>query len=236
MRTVGMVLALVLAMGEGGPAMGQTAEEMQPPAIRVSGEGRVEAVPDMATLRVGVGARAETPGAAMAEVGAAAQAMLARMAEAGVAPRDLQTSELQLGPVWQHDRDGRAPVLLGYDASTQVTVRVRDLGQLGGLLDAAVAEGADRFDGLSFGLSETQALADEARRRAVADALRKAELYAEAAGVPLGPVTRITEETVGQPRPVMLRDAPMAMEAAMPVAEGELAITARVTVHFGPLE
>ena len=236
MRTVGMVLALVLAVGEGGPAMGQTVEGMQPPAIRVSGEGRVEAVPDMATLRVGVGARAETPGAAMAEVGAAAQAMLARMAEAGIAPRDLQTSELQLGPVWQHGRDGRAPVLLGYDASTQVTVRVRDLGQLGELLDAAVAEGADRFDGLSFGLSETQALADEARRRAVADALRKAELYAEAAGVPLGPVTRITEETVGQPRPVMLRDAPMAMEAAMPVAEGELEITARVTVHFGPLE
>lgn len=226
------VMVLVALGAPGGVAAQEAAA--QAPAIIVTGEGRVEAAPDMATLHIGVRARAETPGAALEEMSDRAGAVLARMEAAGIAARDLQTSELRLAPVWQRDRDEPEPRLIGHEATTRVTVRLRDLAGLGAVLDAAVADGADSFDGLEFGIAEPRALADEARRRAVADALRKAELYAEAAGVPLGPVSRITEAATGTPRPMMLRDAPMAMEAAVPIAEGELEITARVTLHFGP--
>jgi uncharacterized protein YggE len=232
-RLPAAVLAATLAAGLMAlapfAAAGQT-----PPAITVTGEGRVDAMPDMAVLRLGVEARADSPGEALAQVSEATRAVLERVAAAGVEPRDVQTSELALGPVWDYDQTRQQQRLVGYQAANIVSVRARDLDGLGGLLDAVVAAGATRFDGLQFGLSQTEALMDEARRRAVTDALRKAALYAEAAGVPLGPVTRIAEEAVSIPRPPMLRSADMAMSEAVPIAQGEIEIATRVTVHFGP--
>lgn len=216
------------------PAMAAVAETA--PTIVVVGEGRVEAVPDMATLRLGVQERADSPGAALERVSEATRAVLDRIEAAGVPSRDVQTSELSLGAVWEYDQDRQGQRLAGYEASNVVTVRARDLDGLGPLLDGVVAAGATRFDGLQFGLSESVALQDEARRRAVADALRKAALYAEAAGVPLGPVTRIGEESTGLPRPPTLRSADMAMSEAVPIAQGEIEVVARVTLEFGPAD
>ncbi len=230
MRAVTLA-GLVMAVAPAGTARAETG-----PQIVVGGEGRVEAVPDMATLRLGVQQRADSPGAALELTSEATRAVLDRIEAAGVAARDVQTSELSLGPVWEYDQGRQSQRLAGFEASNMVTVRARDLDGLGALLDSVVTAGATRFDGLQFGLSEAVALQDEARRRAVADALRKAALYAEAAGVPLGPVTRISETAVSVPRPATLRSADMAMSEAVPVAQGEIEITARVTVEFGPAD
>lgn len=222
--------AVAMAMALAGPA----AAEGVAPAITVSAEGRVEVAPDMARLRVGVVERASAPAEALERASAATRAMLERMAAAGIAPRDLQTSELSLDAVWQRDPGRDEMRIAGYEARNVVTVRVRELSRLGEVLDEAVTVGANRFDGVQFGLSDPSGPADEARRRAVAEALRKAALYADAAGVPLGPVLRIVEEGTGTPRPQPMRSAEMVSSSAVPVAEGELEITARVTVHFGP--
>jgi hypothetical protein len=227
-----MILPAVLALALTGPAVAETVV----PTITVSAEGRVEVAPDMASLRVGVVERAASPAEALERASAATRAMLERMAAAGIAPRDLQTSDLALDAVWRHDRERDEMQIAGYEARNVVTVRVRDLARLGQVLDEAVTVGANRFDGLRFGLSDPGAATDEARRRAVAEALRRAALHADAAGVPLGPVLRIVEEGSSAPRPQTMRGADMAEASPVPVAEGELEITARVTVHFGPPE
>lgn len=227
-----MAVACALALVAASPV----AAEPVVPRIVVSGEGRTEAVPDMASLQIGVASRAETPGEALQAASEATREVLERMAALGIAPRDLQTTELALEEVWHHDRSGEPPQLVGYEARNRVLVRLRDLSDLGGVVDAAVTGGATRFDGLQFGLSQPQAAAaaDEARRRAVADALAKAQLYAEAAGVTLGPVRSLVEDGASGPRPPMMRSADMALEAAVPVAAGELEVTARVRLEFGP--
>lgn len=215
-------LALCLAF----PAVADEAGQ-----ITVTGEGRVEAAPDMATITVGVSTSADTAGAALSTNSKAVAAVLAQLQDAGIAPRDMQTSGLSLGPQYDHSASSGQAAITGYAASNIVTVRVRALERLGGVLDDLVGAGANQFHGLGFGLQDPQPAADEARRRAVGEARRKAQLYAEAAGVTLGRVISITEQTVHDgPGPVLMRSA--AAESAVPIAEGELAMTAQVNVVY----
>ncbi|HEX2256256.1 MAG TPA: SIMPL domain-containing protein, partial [Afifellaceae bacterium] len=111
-------------------------------------------------------------------------------------------------------------------------VRIRDIAQAGGLLDRAVELGSNYVTGINFTAADPKPLEDEARRAAVADARGKAELYAEAAGVTLGPVVRIEEEQdqFGGPQPMMARS--MAAESAVPVEAGEITFRARVRVDW----
>jgi uncharacterized protein len=201
----------------------------QPATISVTGEGRVAVEPDMATLQVGVNRQAATAAEALALTSEAAAAVLARIEEAGIEARDVQTSALTLQPRWERrpSRDGEMQ-LVGYEASNILTVRLRELPLLGGLLDATVSDGANTFGGLTFGVTETGPLLDEARVAAVAEAMRKAELLAEAAGVALGPLQSLSEYGDDSPRPPMMR-AEMAMDS-VPVAAGE--VTYAVTVQM----
>ena len=200
--------------------------------ISVSGVGDVAAAPDMAILSLGAQSEAGTAAEALARTSEAVAAALGVLEDAGIAARDIQTSGLNLSPRWTHTGDGSTPPrITGYVASNQVTVRVRDLDSLGGLLDTVVSEGANTFNGLSFALQEPRATEDAARRAAVADARARAELFAEAAGVALGPVQTIDEEGGAQPMPMFRMEAAMA-DAGVPVAPGELTVSARVRVVF----
>jgi hypothetical protein len=110
---------------------------------------------------------------------------------------------------------------------------VRDLATLGTLLDTAFRAGANRFDGLSFGVADPEPLRREARVAAVADARAAAETYAEAAGVTLGPILRIEEtgeRSVG-PRPEM-RALAKDSASSVPTEGGESAVTQRVTIRW----
>jgi len=209
--------------------------DAEPATISVTGEGKVELAPDMAMLNVGVTTEADTATAALAANSEQIAAVLARLKAAGIAERDLQTSGLALNPRYDYNSGGSAPKLDGYSASNMVTVRLRDLTILGQTLDAVVSDGANTLGGLSFGLQMPDAATDEARRRAVADAARKANLYAEAAGVKLGPVVSITEQGGNFPSPVpmALADAGFAKEArSVPIASGELTVAATVSVVY----
>lgn len=199
--------------------------------ITVAGEGRAEAAPDMAVVRIGVQRRAAEADAALQAASQAAAVLLETLAEAGLEARDIRSSELFLRPVWPSGRDGQPE---GFVAGSMVELRLRALEALGPVLAAAVGAGANRLDGVQFALADPQALADLARRRAVADALRRGALYAEAAGVALGPIEEIHEEAAGQPRFPAMRAAELAAADPVPVAPGEIDVSARVTVVFAP--
>lgn len=201
--------------------------------ITVTAQGRATAAPDLAVITLGVQREAPSAAEAVAEMSAGAEAVLAAVEAAGIAGRDVQTQGLDLSPRREmREGPGRGEIV-GYVAATTVTVRVRDLGRLGAVLDSVVGAGANLFRGLSFDLADRQAAEDAARRAAVAEARRRAALYAEAAGVALGPLVRL-EEAGGAPRPEMMRAATaMADAGGVPVAEGELELTARVTLVYG---
>lgn len=199
--------------------------------ITVSAEGEVEAAPDMATVRIGVREGAESADAAMDAASGAMQAMLDALAAAGVAPEDMQTSGLRLNPVYDNRASSGGRDQAGFEAVNTLTLRIRDLADLGEVLDVLVREaGANTMNGLSFGLSDPDPLVDEARRDAVAEARHQAEVLAEAAGVSLGRLVSIQSGGGGAPYPVA---APM-MEARsagpVPVAAGEVTVSASVTM------
>lgn len=202
--------------------------------IVVTGTGVVSAAPDMAIIRLGVTREARTASVAMDATSDAAARVLESIAAAGIEARDVQTSAVNLSPVWDH-ASGRPPQLRGYIASNGLTVRVRDLEGLGGLLDAVVSDGANTLNGLSFSVDETGPLEAHARTEAVLDAKAKAETLAAAGGVTLGPVLQINEAGGGVTPAPMLRGA--MMEAApVPIAEGEVDIRISVTVVYGIAE
>lgn len=218
-----LALAPAMAQQEGAPV------PVGPATLSVSGQGAVSAAPDMATITLGVSERAESAKVAMDAVSNSLGAILSRLERFGIAERDIQTSDLSLGPVWNNRASSGAPEVTGFEASNRLTVRVRDLDQLGVILEAALQDGANRMNGLQFGLSEPRPLEDEARRAAVADALAKAQLYAEAAGVTLGPILSISEGGIAGPQPGMI----MAARAeAVPIAAGETGISATVQMVF----
>lgn len=231
-----VLLALPLVPGAGGAVPGVAQAQGAAETLRtltVSGSGQVQVVPDMAMVRIGVSHRAPEAGAALQQTSDAVAAMLARLQGLGIAERDIQTAGLALHPVWRSQPDTQGqPVPDGFEASNMVSLRLRDLSSLGAVLDALVADGANRLDGVSFGLQEPEAAMDEARRLAVAEAQRKAALYAGAAGVTLGPLIRLTEAGGGMPRPVMMEMAAMRADA-VPVAPGEMEIGASVEMVFG---
>lgn len=226
-RSVLASLALALAVAAHPAVAAGTAQE-----ITVTGSATVDAVPDVATVTAGVETQAPTAAAALGQNAEAMTAVFAALKAAGVDERDMQTSQLTLNPVFSPDPGASqsAPQVVAYQASNMVTVRVFEISGLGATIDALTNAGANRLYGVSFDVDEPRAALDEARKNAVEDARRKAELLAGAAGVKLGPVIAISEG--GGVGPAPLR-AKMDMAMAAPVAAGTVTLGADVTVVFG---
>lgn len=199
--------------------------------ITVTGEGQVAVVPDMATISLGVTVNGDTAKAALDANSAALAAVLERLSSAGIDAKDIQTSGLSLGPVYDYSASGGAQKVLGYTASNMVTVQVRAIDKVGPVLDASVTDGANMLNGITFGLLDPVPATDEARKKAVEDARRKADLYAGAAGVELGGIVSITEGgNFGMP--MMMGGASYAKAESVPVAVGELSVGASVTITY----
>jgi uncharacterized protein YggE len=232
MTCLGVVVILVLALAGsactpmGGPGM----HHARTSTVTVAGIGTVSAAPDMAEIITGVVTQAPTAAQALAANRQAMERLLEALGTLGVAARDIQTVNINVSPLRRQGRDGQPPEITGYEVTNQVRVKVRDLSRLGRVLDQQVGQGANLVYGIQFGRQEPAPLLDEARKRAMADARRKAELYAAAASLKVGRVAAVQEAGAASPRPEM---APrMAMSAAVPVAPGEQELQASVTVTF----
>ena len=196
--------------------------------ISVTGSATINVVPDMATITLGVTTTGDTAAAAMVANNAAVSAVIARLIAAKVADRDMQTSNLSINPNWVANAAGSGQQVKGYVANNMLTVRIKALDTTGAVLDTAVTDGANTLNGLTFGLADQRPTEDEARKAAVADALARAKLLAEAAGAKLGDIQSISEGGQSQPGPTpMFR----AMDSAsVPVVAGEIGISASVTI------
>src|SRR5262249_10243859 len=163
----------------------------------------------------GVTTQAKTARDASDNNNKAMAAVLAALKGAGIADADIRTSRLSLQPQFSPVRSGAdAPTIIGYHASNTVTVRVRDIAKVADTIDALLAAGANEIGGVNFLVSNASKWLDEARPKAIADARRKAEIYAKAAGVSLGAPLSISEESgVG---PIAPRGFATGMAAAAP--------------------
>jgi uncharacterized protein YggE len=205
------------------PALAQMAP---PPAISVTGEANVSVAPDQAQIDGGVTSDAKTAREASDANNAAMGKVLLALKGAGIEEKDYQTSRLSLQPQYAPNRAGPSPVV-GYRASNRVTVKIRDVTKVANVIDVLVGAGATDIGGIHFSVTQASKYLDEAREKAVADARRKAELYAKAAGATLGEAISITEE--GAPTPIFRGKMATPMAAGAPVAQGEETLS--VTVH-----
>ncbi|OWV56774.1 SIMPL domain-containing protein [Mameliella alba] len=235
MRISAFLTILALALPLGAPHAASAEGRLS-----VSGEARIAAVPDMATISLGATGRGKTAVEAMNATSTAVDAILARLSDLGVEARDIQTTQLRVNEQTRWDRDRNEDIFVGYYATNTVRVRIRDMDGIGALLSAVLDDGANQLQSLTFGVQEPREVEDEARRRAVADAIAKAKLYADAAGVTLGPVLELRDSaeplvrSIVEPEPMVVEEAPAARD--VPVAAGEIEVRAEVTMVFSVSE
>lgn len=244
-------LAAQLAQPDVAVAPGHT-------VLVVNGEGKSFREPDMAVFSAGVTSQATTAAEALAQNSRAMEQVIAALRRAGIAERDIQTSNLSINPVYADpSRDAamaarvsgqpyvppppeaQVPRIVGYQANNTVSVRQRRLGDYGKVIDTLASAGANQINGPMFQIDEADPALDEARRDAIANARRKAELYAGAAGLRIVRIISINEGGgYYGPPPVVFATAARGGIAAppppppAPVQAGELQMTASVTVQY----
>ncbi|OAN47832.1 hypothetical protein A6A03_09360 [Chloroflexus islandicus] len=201
------------------------------PQIVVIGTGEVKVEPDIAIITIGVETKAPTTQEALAQNSAQAQAIIDRIRQLGVEAKDIQTTGINIYPFY----DEQGQNIIGYTVSNMVNVTIRNIAQAGDLIDQVVQVGANRLYGVSFGVSDTEAVMAQAREAAVANARARAEQMARASGTSLGRVLFITENFGASPIPVpMMADAygAPASRSAPPVQPGQQTYSATVQITF----
>ena len=238
-RSINSWLTIMAAAVAITAAPQSTAQETQPEEgrLHVSGSGEVKAKPDMARINVGVVTDAESAETAVSDNNQAMQELMQQLKKHEIADKDVQTSSFNVSPIYDRERPrGERTDVAGYRVSNQVQIVVRDLPAMGSILDGVVNAGANRIHGIGFMVSEQESLMDKARRQAVHDAHRKAELMAETAGAKLGRVLEINEDSTGGPRPVEYQAARSAAADSVPVASGQQTLRAKVSLTYELLD
>lgn len=226
----GALLSALALSGCGGDTVLASASTAQVYTIHVSGRGSTTVTPDMAETRVGVQTFAETADLAVSVNNELTEAVIAAIEAEGVQASDIQTSSFSVRP--QRDYRGEEPPpIVGFWVDNTLSVRIRDLSTAGRVLQASIEAGANNVNGLTFTLSDPDPPVREARTRAIEDARAKAETLAAAAGVEVGKVMTIRE--MSGVIPVFFRaELDAAAGASVPVAPGELEVSAQVEVVF----
>lgn len=200
-------------------------------SVTVQASASVNAAPDMARIRGGVHTKAETAAEALKANTQKMANVVDGLKALGIEARDIQTSNFNVNPQYTHSRDGRPPQITGYQVTNEVAILMRDLKSLGSVLDKVISLGANQINGLSFEVSNAEELADTARREAIANARRRAQLFATAADAEVGEVLEIREggsPSVGR-APIMEASA---ARMAAPIEPGEQTLTTSVTVTW----
>jgi uncharacterized protein YggE len=228
-----MRIALLVALAAGAVAFAgvgrpDSAGGAPKPAggITVSGEGTVKTVPDEATFTIGVESQGSSAKEALAANSEQMRRVIAAVRSAGVSKEDVQTQDVSVSADYSDSNR-----IDGYSASNSVLVTIRNLSRAGGVLDAASNAGANEVYGPSLSRSDQDAVQEKALHDAVANARKKAEALADAAGVSLGRVTAITEGFSGGPEPYYA-DVRASSSKAAPIEPGTQDVQASVTVTF----
>jgi hypothetical protein len=200
--------------------------------LDIVARGEVRRVPDLATISAGVVTQAPTAAQALADNARAMDRVLAALKAAGIAERDVQTANIGLEPQYRYG-ENVPPVITGYQARNTVSVRFRDIGKSGAILDALVKQGANQINGPTLGLANPDLALDEARVDAIAKARARAEIYAKTLGMRVVRIAAVSEsnDVSGPPMPMMFARAGLA-DAESKIVPGEQEIGVNVTVVF----
>ncbi len=240
MRHLSLLLVVAAALAPLG-APGALAVDARPGDagearwVEVTGEASINATPDFARVTLGVTTTGKDAREAAAANAKAVNALISLIKGEGIAAADVQTSSLSISPQFSNPRSGGSAeqTILGYSVSNMVTVTVRDLSRLGSLIDKAVEAGANAMYGVAYGENDPSGLLDKARPQAVADAKRKAEIYAGAGGAKVGRLMQLSEQ--GGSVPTVFPRAAYAQRAAAaptPIEAGEDRLTVSITARF----
>jgi uncharacterized protein YggE len=197
-----------------------------PRTITVHGTGTVKVTPTTADFTFGVAANAETASAALAANAALMNKVISALKGRGIAGADIQTAQISLQP----NRNQAGDKILNYTATNTVTARVRSIGKAGPIVDAGVKAGSNEIGGPTFNVLDELAVSRKALMVAMADANLRAQAIAKAAGVKLGDVQTVSDQSTSEPVPIgALADA---KAASTPVSPGRVEIQADVTVVY----
>jgi len=224
--TLATILAAALTTG----TLPAWAQAEPPAAISVTGEARISVPPDLAQIDAGVTSEAKTAREASEANNAAMGKVLLALKGADIEQKDYQTSRLSLQPQISSSKTSGPPAIVGYRASNRVTIRLRDISKVANVIDTLVGAGANDIGGINFMVSQASKLLDEAREQAIADARRKAEIYAKAAGVTLGAPLSISEG--GAPAPIAFSRMSAGVPQSAPIAPGEEMLHLSVSVSW----
>ena len=217
--------------------------------ISVTGSGQASAAPDLAILSLGVEAFAGSVAEARDRAAGAMDLVVKSLLAGGIAEKDIQTRHFNISPRYTSREvtrclgldqtdcfKERERVIIGYQVTNQLSVKVRDLEAVGSLIDGVTAAGGDsiRFHGVNFSIEDTKALEIEARAAAVADLMAKAKQIADLTGVALGKPVFIAEISRSAPKTLAMADrAFMAMEAVeTPILTGELDVVVTLQARY----
>ncbi len=233
LAAVGLVLVLAV-VGLCGCTVGTIGLNNQQEGIWVSGEGKVTLTPDIATLSLGIEAQAKTVAEAQSQAAEAMDRVMTALTDSGVAEKDIQTQYFSIYPVTRWDDETWQEIVIGYRVTNMVTAKIREIDEAGSIIDAVAAAGGDytRINNISFSVDDPTPYYEEAREKAVADAIAKAEQLADLAGVDLGKPIYISEGTIYPP--VIYRDVMMEAGAPVetPISPGELELTLTVQIVY----
>ncbi len=211
----------------------------QQEGIWVNGEGKVTAIPDIATLRLGIEAQEASVAEAQTQAAEAMDRVMTALTENGVAEKDIQTQYFSISQVTKWDSVKEEEVVIGYRVTNMVTAKIRDIDKVGTIIDAVAEAGGDltRIDSIGFSVDDPSAYYEEARQEAMTDAKAKAEQLAELAGVTLGKPTYISEGSLYVPsitRGAVYEEAIASVET--PISPGEMEISLSVQVTYAILK
>lgn len=207
--------------------------QAQAPVVELTVSETVNSTPDVAQVGTGVTTRAQSAKEAVRLNAVAMQKVVDRLKALGIAPNDIQTSNFNLNAQFTYPNGGGQPVFAGYEATNQVTAKLRQIDKVGDALDALVAAGATNINGPSFTLDDDTAAQQAARSRAMQRGQTMAQDYARMAGytgVKLLEVSESVQDGPLPPQPIAFR-AQLA-QAKTPIEPGEVGSTVNLTVKY----
>ncbi len=225
------LLALILILALLLPAFA-LAEAAPGATITVTGSASVTLKADYAQVTVGVSTKAPTVEEASEKNTAAIHAVIAALMEAGVLEDDIATSNYSVGAEYDYSSFG-GQTLTGYNVSNQLNVIIRDMEHIGATLDKATAAGANTIYNIQFLSTKADAAQDEATAYAVQDAMRRAELLANAAGLQLGSIVSISDSVAGYSVVTRSYKSNLMMDATSnAILPDDASVSASVTIVF----
>jgi uncharacterized protein len=238
-----IIAAVVLVAGALAWGVAQAAPPRQGAATPTPGapqsdigvSGTVFGAPDTAIALVGVDLTGPTLTSATSDASTRMSAVLDKIKSLGVDAKDITTVSYSVTPITSNPKEGETPRITGYHVSNIVQVKIRNLDNLGTIIDAAIGAGANSLNNLYFTINDPTSLQQQARTQAVQNAMAKAKTLANAAGVKLGPITSITENVQG---PRLIYSQALAAPSVAggvapgPVETGQSEIDVTVEMHF----